>query len=57
MSDSGIDVSIFKAHSVRSAATSDAFAKGVPMADILRMADWTNERTFRKFYLRECSSQ
>jgi len=29
------------------------YAKGVPVVDILRAAYWTNERTFRKFYLRE----
>ena len=27
--------------------------KGVPVVEILRAAYWTNERTFRKFYLRE----
>lgn len=56
MYDSGIDTSIFKAHSVRGAATSDAFARGVPISDILRTADWTNEHTFRKYYLRKCNS-
>ena len=29
------------------------FVKGVPVAEILHTAYWTNERTFRKFYLRE----
>ena len=57
MSSAGIDTSIFKAHSVRSAATSNAYAKGIPIAEILRTADWTNEHTFRKYYLRECNSE
>ena len=29
------------------------YVKGVPVVEILRAAYWTNERTFRKFYLRE----
>lgn len=52
MAKSGIDVSLFKAHSVRGASTSALYAKGVPIGDILRTADWSNERTFRKYYLR-----
>lgn len=49
----GIDTSVFKAHSVRGASVTNAYIKGVPVAEILRTADWTNERTFRKYYLRE----
>ena len=48
---SGIDTSVFKAHSVRSASTSHAYARGIPIAEILRTADWSNEKTFRKYYL------
>ena len=36
---SGIDTSVFKAHSVQSASSSHAYARGVPIADILRAAD------------------
>ena len=57
LASAGIDTSVFKAHSVRGAATSHAYAKGVPIAEILRAADWTNERTFRKYYLRQCKPQ
>ena len=49
----GIDTSVFKAYSVRGASVTNAYIKGVPVAEILRTADWTNERTFRKYYLRE----
>ena len=49
---SGIDTSVFKAQSVRSASSSHAYARGVPIADILRAADWTNEKPFRNYYLR-----
>ncbi len=52
LESSGIDTSVFKAHSVRGAATSHAFHSGMPLADILKLADWSNERTFRKHYLR-----
>ena len=57
LASAGIDTSVFKAHNVRGAATSQAYAKGVPIAEILRAADWTNERTFRKYYLRQCNPQ
>ena len=54
---SGVDTSVFKAHSVRSASTSYAYAKGVPIAVILRAAYWTNAGTFKKYYLRSVSSK
>ena len=53
LSSAGIDTSVFKAHSVRGASVTNAYIRGVPVAEILRTADWTNERTFRKYYLRE----
>ena len=56
LSNAGIDTSIFKAHSVRSASTSNAYENGIPVQEILRMADWSNEQTFRKFYLRASQS-
>ena len=37
---SGIDVTLFKAHSVKS------------LSEILQMANWSNERTFNRFYNR-----
>ena len=46
----GIDVSIFKPHSTRAAATSAAQRKGVKLMDILNVAGWTNEATFARFY-------
>ena len=47
----GIDTSKFKAHSVREAATSHAHVTGTPVADILKMADWSSEHFLRKHYL------
>ena len=46
---SGIDVNIFKAHSVRSASVSKA-SSFVPTEDIMARADWTQEKTFRQYY-------
>ena len=41
LSLSGIDISQFSAHSTRSASTSTAFKSGVPISDIMKVADWT----------------
>ena len=49
---SGIDVNVFKAHSVRSAAATKANARNVPLKDIMSLAGWTSESTFKKFYLK-----
>ena len=53
LSTAGIDTSVFKPHSVRGASVTNKYVQGVPVADILRMADWLNEHTFRKYYLRD----
>ena len=45
----GIDMFIFKAHSVRTAAVS-AVATRLPLLTILRTGGWTQETTFSKFY-------
>ena len=39
----GVDTDIFKAHSVRGASTSAAMRKGVPITDIMSIADWSSE--------------
>ena len=49
---SGIDVSIFTAHSTRSASTSAAADSGITTSDILKAANWSAESVFRKFYYR-----
>ena len=50
ISDAGIDTNIFKAHSVRSAATSAAANQGVTTEEILKAADWSTESSFQRFY-------
>ena len=53
LQSAGIDTSKFKAHCVRGAATSHAYVTGTPVADILKMADWSSECVFRRHYLRD----
>ena len=53
LSAAGIDTSVFKPHSVRGASVTHKYVQGVPVVDILRMADWSNEHTIRKFYPRD----
>ena len=48
----GIDISIFTAHSTRSASASAAADSGITSSDILKAADWSTESVFRKFYYR-----
>ena len=43
---SGIDTSIFSAHSVRGASTSAASASGVTTAEILTAVDWSSQSVF-----------
>ena len=50
MKDAGIDISIFKSHSVCGAACSKAAGAGVTTKQILEAADWSSEGTFQKFY-------
>lgn len=50
---SGINTGIFSAHSYRGASTSCAFSSGVSLKDILTTANWTNAKTFYKFYNRD----
>ncbi|XP_065904039.1 uncharacterized protein [Dysidea avara] len=47
---SGIDTSIFGAHSVRGASSSAAASAGISTSDILKAAGWSSESTFQRFY-------
>jgi len=49
MNNAGIDISIFKSHSVHETACSKA---GVTTKQILEAADWSLEGTFQKYYHR-----
>lgn len=50
---SGIDINMFKAHSVRGASTSKLFTINVPVDKIMKHAMWSQEGTFKKFYNKE----
>ena len=52
LQEAGIDTGVFKAHSIRGAASSKAAWSGVTVSDILQAADWSSERTFQRFYHR-----
>jgi len=48
---SGIEVTLFTAHSTRGASSSAADS-GITTTDILKAVDWSTESVFRKFYYR-----
>ena len=50
LEEAGIDTSIFKAHSTRSASVSAAAAYGVTTNDILQAADWSCDSVLQRFY-------
>lgn len=50
MISAGVDCSIYKLHSIRSAAISKAKNSMVPIDDILKTAGWLSEKKFAKFY-------
>ena len=49
---SGIDISIFSAHSVWGASSSAAASTGISTAEILKAANWKSESVFQRFYYR-----
>ena len=53
MESSGIDTDKYKAHSVRSAATSKAKTKGLTYNQIMKAANWSNAGTFKTYYNKE----
>jgi hypothetical protein len=50
MTRGGIDVKKCSSHSIRSAAVSKANAKFVSVDKVLKVAGWSNAKTFAKFY-------
>ena len=50
LSGAGIDITAFKPHSTRHAASTAAFNANVPIDDILKRAGWRNAATFRDYY-------
>ena len=52
----GIDTKIYQAHSVRAAATSKAFMKGLSVPDIIKKGNWSRESTWQTFYNKDIKS-
>ena len=52
----GIDVSQFKAHSIRSASSSKAAGLGIPIQDILKMGNWSGSSVWQKHYHKRVTS-
>uniref|UniRef100_T1JLK2 Tyr recombinase domain-containing protein n=1 Tax=Strigamia maritima TaxID=126957 RepID=T1JLK2_STRMM len=52
LAKSGVDKSVFGAHTTRSASTSKA-AKQVWIQDVLKVARWPSKSTFARFYNRQ----
>ena len=50
MKESGLDTTVFTAHSVRSASTSAAMRSNIPLQTILNTAGWATDNVFRKYY-------
>ena len=50
---SGINVSLFTAHSTRFAATSKASASGLSVIEILERGTWSNMSTWQRFYKKD----
>lgn len=47
-----VDSQEFNAHSTHRAATSAPIRPGISIPEIVRLADWTNETTFKKLFCR-----
>jgi hypothetical protein len=52
LTNSGIDVNLFSAHSTRGAAASKAFASEIPVERILKAGNWATESVFSRQYQR-----
>ena len=50
MEAAGIDLKMFKPHSVRAASTSHVSSGKLPLQTILKTAGWSRESTFAKYY-------
>jgi hypothetical protein len=46
----GVNMSMFKPHSIRSASTTQQKLNKIPIKTILKSAGWSNEHTFAKYY-------
>jgi hypothetical protein len=52
LTNSGIDVNLFSAHSTRGAAASKEFASEIPVERILKAGNWATESVFSRHFQR-----
>ncbi len=57
MEKAGIDTSVYKPHSARSATISKVASLGIPNDVILSRAGWKSDNCFAKYYLKSNSRQ
>ena len=50
LTNAGVNTDVFSAHSTRSASTSAASNKQIPLDTIMKSAGWHSDKTFQKFY-------
>ena len=53
MAEAGINLDLFTAHSVRSAASSAASLANVPIETIMKTAGWSQSTTFSRYYKKQ----
>ncbi len=52
MENAGIDTSVYKPHSARSATVSKVASLGIPTDVILSRAAWKSDNCFAKYYIK-----
>jgi len=57
MAKAGVNVNVYRPHSLRAASTSKAFQAGTNIDDILHNAGWSNATTFARFYNKPIQKQ
>ena len=53
----GIDVSICKGHSTRTASSSKASKAGLSLADVLAKGSWSGSSTWQRFYNKQIMNE
>ena len=54
---SGVDITVYGAHSTRASSTSQAYKNNVPIETVMQAAGWRNQSTFTKFYHKEVQAE
>ena len=54
---SGVDITVYGAHSTWASSTSQAYKNNVPIEMVMQAAGWRNQSTFTKFYHKEVQAE